>query len=201
MKGAHFKLLILCLLVSVFANAQVGVGTITPNGMLTIDASAETTAALELVPQATPTTDLANGQLAVIGDKLYMYDVARTKWLSVESNTVAFGSSGGRDDEYLRYAGNITNANSGPIMPFNGTIVGITANSNNGSTTKEFQVEVRNGTTTQSADVFNLVARELVQTTTNIDFNSGDYLKVFINDDTTGNVNNPNVVLFIKWRQ
>ena len=181
--------------------AQVGVGTTSPVGKLTVDASADTTAALELVPQPTPTTNLAAGQIAVIGDKAYMYDVSRSKWLSLEILPIEFGFSGARDNVYLRSAGNVNNANSGPIMPYNGTIVAVTANSNNGSTTKEFEVRVRNGTTTNSTQSYNLVNREFLENNTNLDFDAGDFLKVFINDDTTGDVNNLNVVLFVKWRQ
>ena len=97
MKGALLKLLIL-LLLPFFTYAQVGVGTLTPNGMLTVDASSGTTAALELVAQATPTTNLANGQLAVIGNTLYMYDGSRSKWLSIESTAIQYARDGSSDD-------------------------------------------------------------------------------------------------------
>ena len=200
MKGAHFKLLILCLLVSVFANAQVGVGTITPNGMLTIDASAETTAALELVPQATPTTDLANGQLAVIGDKLYMYDLTRTAWLSVESTALQWGRDGGVDTNQIGYGGDLTSGTAGPLMPFDGTIVAITAMGASGDDT-DFNIRVRDATNTNSVnETFTLSALRYTDTAANFDFSAGEYITVRARDGST-TTSNVTVVVWVKWRQ
>ncbi|WP_299212689.1 hypothetical protein [uncultured Dokdonia sp.] len=200
MKGAHFKLLILCLLVSVFANAQVGVGTITPNGKLTIDASAETTAALELVPQATPTTNLANGQLAVIGDKLYMYDLTRTAWLSVESTAIQFGRNGDVDTNALHYGGNMVANDSGALMPFNGTIVAITAMGASGDDT-DFNVRVRTAAGTNSVnETFSLSGLRYIDTTTNLDFSANEHITARARDAAT-TTTDVTVIIWVKWRQ
>ena len=76
--------------------AQVGIGTITPNAELEIKSNS-TLPALELNPQTAP-VGTATGQIAVIGDKLYMFDVTRAKWLSVEATMLNFGLENGTDD-------------------------------------------------------------------------------------------------------
>lgn len=199
MKGAHFKLLILCLL-PIFATAQVGVGTTTPNGKLTIDASAETTAALELVPQATPTTNLATGQLAVIGDKLYMYDATRAKWLSMESTAIQFGRNGDVNNQALHYGGNMVANDSGALMPFNGTIVAVTAMGASGDDT-EFNVRIRTAAGANSVnETFSLSSLRYIDTTTNLDFSANEHITVRARGDATTTVD-PTVIVWVKWRQ
>lgn len=179
--------------------AQVGVGTTAPVGKLTVDASADTTAALELVPQPTPSTNLAAGQIAVIGDKAYMYNVDRDKWLTLESTAIQFGRNGSITTENLRYAGNLANQNSGALMPFNGTIIAITAKGATGDDTG-LQLRVRNGTTTIATENFNLAGLEYIDTTTDIDFSSGDYLVARATDGST-TTSHISLTLWIKWRQ
>lgn len=200
MKGTHFKLLILFLVLPIFATAQVGIGTILPNGKLTIDASAETTAALELVPQATPTTNLANGQLAVIGDKLYMYDATRTKWLTLESAAIQFGREGDTTQDNLRYGGNMISGTSGALMPFDGTIVAITAMAASGDDT-DINVRARDASNTNSVnETFSLTSLRYTDTATNLDFDAGDYITARGRDNTTTAVD-VTVIVWVKWRQ
>lgn len=200
MKGAHFKLLILFLVLPIFATAQVGVGTLTPNGKLTIDASAETIAALELIPQATPTTDLAAGQLAVIGDKLYMYDATRTKWLTLESTAIQFGREGNTTQDNIRYGGNMISGVSGALMPFDGTIVAITAMAASGDDT-DINVRARDAANTNSVnETFSLASLRYTDTATNLDFDAGDYITARGRDNTTTAVD-VTVIVWVKWRQ
>ncbi|MFC4634880.1 hypothetical protein ACFO3O_13245 [Dokdonia ponticola] len=200
MKGAHFKLLILGLLLPIFANAQVGIGTILPNGKLTIDASAETTAALELVPQATPTTNLANGQLAVIGDKLYMYDATRTKWLTLESTAIQFGRNADVDTDNLHYGGNMVSGTSGALMPLDGTIVAITAMAASGDDT-DINVRARDATNTNSInETFTLASLRYTDTAANFDFSAGDYITARGRDAAT-TATDVTVIVWVKWRQ
>ena len=114
--------------------AQVGIGTTSPSAMLELVSTDTGIPALELTPQSAPVGD-TTGQLAVIGDILYMYDAIKGLWLSVETVSFDFGKSGNVETESLRSQGNITSANSGTLMPFNGTIIAITANSNTASGT------------------------------------------------------------------
>jgi len=188
--------------------AQVGIATTSPTAQLEItnDVTTPDYPLLELNPQTAP-VGTATGQLAVIGDLLYMYDATRGKWLTTETIPIQYGRGGDAVAQALRYAGNNASGNSGPLMPFDGTIVMITANSNSGSATsnssKEFQVRVRNGTSTSSTINFNLTSYVFSQTDYNIDFNAGDFINVRARDlDSSGDtVNNPAVMVWVKWRR
>lgn len=179
--------------------AQVGVGTTNPTGKLTIDASSDSTAALELVPQAVPTSNLAAGQIAVIGDKAYMYDATRMKWLSLESVALQYGRNGASDTDTLQYGGNMASGTSGALMPFNGTIVAITAIGASGDDT-DIQLRVRNGTTNTIDQTFTLNALEYIDTVTNLDFSAGEYFTVRTRDAATSTTD-VTVTIWIKWRQ
>lgn len=199
MKGAHFKLLIL-LLLPFFSNAQVGVGTLTPNGMLTIDGSSGTTAALELIAQPTPTTNLANGQLAVIGNTLYMYDGSRSKWLTIESTALQFGRDGSVDNDNLHYGGNLTSGTTGALMPLNGTIVAISAMGGSGDDTN-INIRARDGTNANSVnETFALSGLRYIDTAANFDFDAGDYITAR-GRDTSTITDNVTVIIWVKWRQ
>ncbi len=200
MKFRLNSILLLSLFLPFFLSAQVGVGTLVPNGKLTIDASSDTTAALELVPQATPTTNLADGQLAVIGDKLYMYDATRTKWLSVESTALQFGRNGDVDDDQIHYGGNLRNGNAGALMPFNGTIVAITAMGASGDDT-DFNVRSRDAAnTTNLNETFTLSSLRYTDTAADFDFDAGEYINLRARDATT-TTTNVSIILWVKWRQ
>lgn len=179
--------------------AQVGVGTTNPVGKLTVDASADTTAALELIPQATPTTNLSAGQIAVIGDKAYMYDATRMKWLSLESIALQFGRNGGVDEDTLHHGGNMVSGTSGPLMPFNGTIIAITARGASGDDT-DIQLRVRNGTTNTIDETFTLASLQYQNTSANFDFSAGEYFTVRGRDATT-TTTDLTVTVWVKWRQ
>lgn len=187
--------------------AQVGIGTTTPTSELEIETTNTGIPALELNPQSAPVGS-ADGQISVIGDKIYMYDDMRSKWLSVSTLSFDFGRSGDVGTQNLRSQGNITSANTGTLMPYNGTIIAITANSNTGSGTtnlsKEFNFRIRNGNTTQGAAIdFSLSGGTYTDLLTNRDFNAGDHFHIRARDpDSSGDVvNNPIVTIWVKWRQ
>ena len=184
------------------AYPQVGIGTTSPTAELEIATTNTGIPALELNVQTAP-AGTSTGQLAVIGDKLYMYDGARTKWLSIEATALLFGRSGNQDNVNLRAVSNQSNNRSGYLMPYDGTITYITAKSNNnsGAQSKEFSVQVRNGNTTNSTTNFTTSSSEDMSTTLNVDFSSGDYINGTINNDGNGNVNNVSVIVWVKWRQ
>ncbi len=195
-----YKFLLVCLLAPFFLHAQVGVGTISPNGKLTIDASSDTTAALELIPQATPTTNLATGQLSVIGDRLYMYDATRSKWLSIESTALQYGRNNSSDTQNLQYGGTMVSGSSGPLMPFDGTIVAISSVGSSGDDT-DVNIRARDASNTNSInETFTLSSLRYTDTSANFDFNAGDYITVRARDAAT-TTENLTVVLWVKWRQ
>ncbi len=184
------------------AYSQVGIGTTSPTAQLEIEANNTGIPALEINPQTSPTGS-AEGQLAVIGDRLYMYNVSRAKWLSIETTTLLFGRSGNQDNVNLRAVANQSNNRSGYLMPFDGTITYITAKSNNnsGAQSKQFSVLVRNGNTTNSTTNFTTSSSEYTSTAVDVDFSAGDYINGTINNDGNGNVNNVSIMICVKWRQ
>ena len=194
------KVIIFSLLCS-NALAQVGIGTTNPNAALEIQSTSDAIPVLELNPQTAP-VGTATGQLSVIDDKLYLYDATRTKWLSVESSTFNFGKEGYQEDEYLEYAGDIT-AN-GPQLPANGTLVYATFNSSAGVPNHTGAIEIIDTSTTPdtviSSTPIQLSGGNIVYDNLNVDFNTNHIIRVYIDPDTTG-VENPTVVLWVKWRK
>lgn len=200
------KNLFLCSLLAIgligTIQAQVGIGTSSPNAQLTVDPGATGLAPLELTNlSSAPNTNLAAGQLAVIGSELYFFDSIRRKWLSVTTMPLEFTRGGVVTDQNLYFGGRVINQNSGAVMPFDGTIVHISAISSGGNATKRFQVRVRNGGANVSSDDISLVGGAFNQTTTDIDFSAGDLIVVRARDDGNGDVNNPSVIVWVKWRQ
>lgn len=184
-----------------YLNAQVGIGTTSPSAELEVEGTNTGIPALELNPQSAPAGS-ATGQVAVIGDQLFMYDATRAKWLSTETSVLQFSNSGNTSNTFLKY-GDVANVNSGAYLPFDGTIVYIGATTSDvigGGSTKAFDVRVNNGTTVNSTTTFNLVAWKFLKTDYNVDFNAGDYINV-LTPTAGGNVTNPTVTVWVKWRK
>lgn len=183
--------------------AQVGIATQAPTAQLELanDVLAPNFPLLELNPQATP-AGTATGQLAVVGDQLFMYDAARVKWLSTETTALQFSNSGATSNQLLKY-GEVANVNSGAYMPLNGTIVYVgatTADLSGGGSIKAFDVTVKNGTTTVSTTTFNLVNWKFFKTDYNVNFSAGNYINVRT-PAAGGNVTDPTVTVWVKWRK
>ncbi|WP_142784715.1 hypothetical protein [Changchengzhania lutea] len=193
------RMLLVCFFCSGSLISQVGVGTTTPTAELEIETTNTGIPALELNPQSAP-VGTVDGQLSVIGDKLYLYDNTRGKWLSVETFNLLYGRTGSRTSEVLRFMGNFANQNSGALIPMNATIVHISARARNGDSTKQFSLEIRNGGSVVSSTTYNLSAREYIDTTLNIDVNSGDYLIARIGSVGT-NITDLTLTVWLKWRQ
>lgn len=178
--------------------AQVGIGTITPTAELEINAVG-TLPALEIAPQLSP-VGTATGQLSIIGDKLYMYDATRASWLTVESSAIQFGRNGNVDTDNIHFGGNMVAGNSGALMPYDGTIVAITAMAASGDDT-DLNLRARNILGTNSInETFQLSALRYLDTTANFEFNEGDYLTLRARDGTT-TATDVTIVLWVKWRQ
>jgi len=198
METSKAMALLLCLSTSI-ALCQVGVGTTNPTSELEIETTNTGIPALEINPQTAP-VGTADGQLSVIGDKLYMYDLTRAKWLSIENTTLLYGRTGPRSNQVLNFMCNFGNQNSGAFIPMNATIVHISARARGGNATKGFSLEIRNGAGFVSSTTYNLVGREYTNTTLNIDVNAGQYLMARIGN-TGGNVTDLTLIVWLKWRQ
>ncbi len=193
----------LCIFLLLFfstATAQVGINTITPSAELEIVATPTGIPALSLSPQTIP-TGTATGQLAVIGDILYMYDETRAKWLTIEATPLQYNRGGGLDNEPIRFGGDLRDDISGPLMPFNGTIVYATARSATGQNNKEFFIEVKsNNNTVESSTSISYVAREFSRSDLNIDFDQGDFITARV-AAAGGDITDTALVIWVKWRQ
>lgn len=182
--------------------SQIGVGTTSPTSELEIETTNTGIPALEINPQTAPVGS-ADGQLAVIGDKLYMYDLTRTKWLSVETTALQYGWAGSADNQLLWFGGDIEN--TGPLMPLDGTIVYVTVNSSGGNATKRMDLRINGSNVGNNADPtldgrFNLVGGSFNYSSYNINFNAGDYIT--INAANNGSaVDDPAAIIWVKWRQ
>lgn len=190
----YFTILVISL-IPWYGWSQVGIGTVSPTAELEIEGFDTGIPVLELNPQSAP-VGTTTGQLAVIGDMLYMYDATRTKWLSVETTALQYGAAGSRDDEYLLFGGESQDSGSGARMLRDGTITSINIMASAGSATKGFEIHV-NGSNVKT---YNLVAYEISETTTNIDFSAGDYLHIYI-APTVGRTSNPTAIMWVKWRK
>jgi hypothetical protein len=104
----------------------------------------------------------------------YFYDRIRAEWLSVNTQTFQWGRNGANDGVNLHY-NNMVDGTNGPLMPKDGTIIGITARQDGGNPFKTYQFEVN------AANVlaFNLVASVFNDQTVDVDFSANDYLGVF----------------------
>jgi len=179
--------------------AQVGIGLTDPiTAELEVDATDTGIPVLKLEPQTDP-SEVAGvrGQLAVIGDKLYQYNTNRSKWLSVSHTSIQYNKRNTLTDTPIRLGGDVRTIDAGAIMPFDGTIVIGTAKIEAGDQDKQFNILVRNGTTTLSTNAVTLVAGELT-ISLNIDFSAGDY--IVIDAVGTDTVSEPTFTLFVRWR-
>ncbi|MDO5977947.1 hypothetical protein [Flavivirga spongiicola] len=206
MKKIAYSVMLLC---SYYSFSQVGIGTTTPSSELEIETTNTGIPALELNPQSAPTGSVT-GQLAVIGDKLFMYDATRVKWLSTETTALQYGYENSADDQVIWFGGDVgnnsaTDTASGAKMPFDGTIVYMTIESSGGNASKSFEIEINGTAVPNNADPtldgrFNLSGGSFTRTTFNIDFNAGDYIMLRARSNGSG-VIDPAAIIWVKWRE
>lgn len=195
---------LIVLLTPVFVYSQVGIGTTVPTAEFEIMASPTGIPALKLNPQTSP-LGTSTGQIAVIEDTLYLYDDTRGKWLSIESTALQFGYALTADNQVLWFGGDVGDTGTGALMPFDGTIVYVTAQSSGGNTSKRMNLllngtNIANNTDPNLSGRFNLSGGSFLLTSYNIDFNAGDYLSVKATANGAG-VNDPTVIIWVKWRK
>ncbi|WP_299766460.1 hypothetical protein [uncultured Dokdonia sp.] len=168
-------LLIAILLVCSIATAQVGIGTTTPNAALDIQSPSDDLPALKLNPQSNP-IGTAAGQISVIGDRLFLYDATRNKWLSIETSIFSFGDEGNINSGNLEYAGDIRD--SGPRITEKASIVYLTMNSTSGNQDKRISINITDASGTVTEHEFQLVNGSLILENLDIEVESGDFIQI-----------------------
>lgn len=203
------KIKIVFILLPIFTLAQVGISTTNPTATLEIATSdTETMPPFEIESRSTTPTGTSDGQMAVIDSMLFLYSVAKNKWLSLETIPLTFTNYFQTGNSSYSY-GYITTTNSinvGIKLPYDGTIVAITFQQFYNSNASNKNIEIRrNFTQISTVDVihtFTLSGITYNNNNVNIDFNSGDYLSLYcVNDGVPGSLSSPVATLFIKWRK
>jgi len=181
-----------------FGGAGLGRSVTVDSGPVKLDASGGTDAPLELTPKASaPTTNLAGGQLDVIGGELYVYDATRSKWLSVTRHTFAFGRKGKSKNQYLNFwAGELPSNNTGIRLPWNCTVTMLSAQID-ATGTGTFTVRESGGTRTINLAITAALGNENVAAS--LDLNAGDLLECYLS--STAGVNDPVILIEIAKRK
>ena len=203
------KIKILFILLPIFSLAQVGIGTTSPTATLEIATSdTETMPPFEIESRSTTPIGTSDGQMAVIDNILFIYNVAKNKWLSLETIPLTFLNyfQTGNSSYSYGYIATTNSVNVGIKLPYDGTIVAITFQQHYNSNAANKNIEIRRNFTQVSAiDVihtFTLTGITYNNNNVNIDFNSGDYLSLYsVNDGVPGSLSSPVATLFVKWRK
>lgn len=163
------------------------------NGAVILDSTSSNFSPLELTNRTNaPSYSLNAGQVAVINNKLYIYDGSRNKWLT-PSKIINFGDNTA-DGSYLRI-GYAKSSNTGWRAQRAGTIVGVSARASGGKSDKKIIIRINNN----NPKIFYLNNYQYRSTSDNIDFNAGDIIRVKAASAGAA-VNNLIVSIELCWR-
>lgn len=144
-----------------------------------------------------PTLNQVNGEIAFVNGIMFVYDNSRTKWLSVDRQSILATKSNIALDVYLRVGDSVATSQSGVRAIRNGTITGISVVTD-GSASWTFEVR-RNDSTSPLASLAVVSATGAQSSSINVDFDEGDELQFFAN--TGGNqISAPVCYIEIAWR-
>ena len=165
-------------------------------GPVKIDSTTSTNAPIELTNRTTvPTTSLSGGQLVVVNNELYIFDLGRNKWLT-PSKVVTLGKFGPVDGHLLHIAGGSSNDASGYKMPKDGTITTFSLHSVVPVTGKDVYIRLNGLIVYTAASDIN---GDIVDVDMNLDFNAGDILSVQVSS-TGVRMRDVSAVIEFKWR-
>ncbi len=174
---------------------RLGIGTTGPVAQIDIES---TGVPLRVKPSTSTPTGNSGGQMFVGNDGiLYIYDGTRSKWLSVDRTMVGWGrSSGNTTNEYLRQFNGSPSNNNGWRMIRDGTITGITAQSN---AVESWTLEIRKNDSATVITSLTMAAQNGNHNKTlNVDVNEGDFLQAYCNGTS---VAHPQSLIEIAWRK
>jgi len=151
-------------------------------GVVKIDSTGATNAPLEITNLTTaPTTGLTGGQMAVINNEFYIYNLAKNKWLT-PTKTLSFGRTGSADGHVLTSTGTVRDDDSGYRMAKAGAIVSVTLNSVAVVSGKEVYIRI-NGTTAYTLTTN--ANGDILDTNINLNFAANDLISAYVS--ATGN--------------
>ena len=136
--------------------------------------------------------------IQVEGDRLWVYDEVRNKWLSAERSTIIAGRKGRAKNSYLRLSDGQSSNLSGYRMPRTGTIVSIMAQTR---ATETWTVRIRkNGSDTDVASLTLTDVEGYHDSSLDINVEEGDRIQIFA--ETTGflGIRDPFIWVEIAWR-
>jgi hypothetical protein len=155
-----------------------------------------TDAAFNIVPSTvTPSTNLADGDFHVEDGTIFLYDLARTKFLSSHEYSLQFGKNNGVGNEYLRFGGDARDGNSGATFPFDVTIVAFTLQGSN-NTGQSFDIEVDD----VNVETLVAVSSKISDDTLDLDVDAGQTINLFARPSGP-EVNDPYALIFVKRRK
>ena len=145
-----------------------------------------------------PLTDVESGRLSVKDNMLFTYDATRTKWLSVQRNTLVFGRAGTTNNQYLNFAGGGISSKSGYRLLRNAVIVGMSVQTSN---PKSYSVHLRRNDEETNIATIVSVSDGIIQTNTDRDVYANQYLQCYLEFTGTGfGVDDPIVMIELAWR-
>jgi hypothetical protein len=170
--------------------------SITSDGPVIIDSTSSTKAPLQLSNRSSaPTDGLSAGQMAIIDNELYIFNVDKNKWLT-PSKSLGFGRYGSADGHVLMAPGGVRDDNSGYQMRKQGTIIGVTMHSTTQVANKNIYIRLNKNTVhTVTTDVNG----DIQDDTLNIDFDSGDVVSVVVSSAGSP-LKNPVLAFDYCWR-
>lgn len=171
---------------------------IVDDGPVEFDATSGTDAPIHLTELSTfPTTNLSGGQLAVVGDTLYLYDDNRGRWIGTERTTMVFGRMKPTKDQYLNsFGGNMPSNNSGIPIDQDSVIVGLASRID---TTGTCVIHIyKNDVETSIASITITAGTNAQDVTINVNVDAGDNISAYL--EATTAVQDPIVRLKIAPR-
>ena len=177
------------------ATGNIGINNTTPSAQLDIESTA---VPLRIQPSASTPTGTESGQIFMGDDGiLYTYDATRMKWLSIDRTMIGWGmNSATTTNTYLRQFNGASSDNTGWRMLRNGTITGISAQTNAANT---WTLEIRKNDGAIPITALVITAADGNQDATlNVDFNEGEFLQAYCNGIA---VEYPETLIEIAWRK
>lgn len=115
----------------------------------------------------------------------FQFDEERDKWMSITQMFLDWGANAA-DGKYLNIHG-ATATQTGYLMPYDGTVVSVTARIASGNQSKSFEIR-RNHDATSPLYTFSTTSgefREIDPSIMNIDFDAGDYIQAYASSTGT----------------